>query len=436
MSVSVDHETRPRRSGRDFWRYWAATSISTAGDGVTSVALPLAALHLLNASNFEVGLITAANYAAIVLIGLPAGVLVHRFPLRRTQVSMDVLRALLMASIPAAAWLDALTLAHVLAVAFLAGLATNVFDVANSTLVPYIVPKADLTRRNGLLTGTFATTRLLGPAVGGVLVQAIGAAQAILLDAVSYLLSAAVLGSMSRADTTDRHIDRTGFWERIRVGLRYVVRHPVIRPGLVAAGAFNFANGALLAVTPTFLVRTLDLPVGIVGVVMAVDALGAVVAAALVARMVSRFGNTRIVLASVAFAPAAALLMPLGTGSAAIWMFATGMCGLAAGVTVFSVVTRTHRQTVTPSHLLPRVMASVRFASWSATPFGALSAGAVAQAWDPRAGLVIACAAALVAPLAVWGSRIRTTTRLEDLEPLGAGEAETAPAAASRAGER
>ncbi|MFI1996446.1 MFS transporter [Actinoplanes sp. NPDC020271] len=418
--ADLEGDVPERRSSRDFWKFWAASAVSTTGDGVTSVALPLVAVYLLNASNFEVGLITAANYAAIVLVGLPAGVLVQRFPLRVTQISMDVFRALLVLSIPVAAWLGGLSLYQLLLVAFLVGLANNIFGVANSTVIPYIVPRAELTRRNGLLSGTMATTQLVGPAVAGVLVQAIGAASAIVVDAFSYLTSTLLLGSMSKPDTRDRHVDETGFWQRIAAGLRFVVRHPAIRPNLFSATALNFANGALMAVTPTYLVRTLHLPVGVVGLVMAVDALGAVIAAALVARLVDRYGETRVLLLAVLGGPAVGLLMPGAAGPAAVLIFAAGMCGLSAGVTISSVITRTHRQKVTPPHLLSRVMASVRFVSWSATPFGALLAGAAAQTWNPRAGLVIAGLAALLAPVAVWSSRIRQTSRMEDLTPAEA----------------
>ena len=402
-------------STRSFWRFWAASATSTTGDGITVVALPLLAITALGASNFEIGLITAANYAAIVLIGLPAGVLVRRFALRGLQVSMDGIRALLILSIPIAAWLHGLTLAHLLAAAFVIGLAGNLFDVANATFIPRVVRPEELTRRNGLLSGTFATTQLVGPSMGGVLVQTVGAAWGLVVDAASYVASALLLSGIP---TTGRPpqppAEGTRFLPQLREGLVFVLRHPVMRPGMLAATTVNFANGALMAVTAPFLVRELALPVGVVGLVVAADGLGSIAGAAATARLADRYGDARVLLGATLIGPLFSILMPFASGPAGVGLFAVGMAGLAAGVTVLSVVARTHRQTESPAELLSRVMASVRFISWSAIPVGALLGGTVAQILGLRAALVIVSAAALLAPVAIWSSRIRRLHRLAD----------------------
>jgi dipeptide/tripeptide permease len=129
-----------------------------------------------------------------------------------------------------------------------------------------------------------------------------------------------------------------------------------------------------------------------------------------------RTGDARAVLLAISVGPLLGIAMPLAATSWAPVVFGFGMTGLAAGVTVFSVITRTHRQTVSPPDLLSRVMASVRFISWGVIPLGAVVAGAAAEVWEPRAGLVVACAASLVAPAAVWLSRIPGLRRLEDGE--------------------
>jgi MFS family permease len=377
--------------------------------------MPLLAISVLGASNFEVGLVTAAGYAAIVLIGLPAGVIVQRFALRELQVSMDGARLLLILSVPVAAWLGVLTMAHVLVVAFLVGLASNFFAVANGTYIPQVVPRAELTKRNGLLSGTFATTQFVGLTVGGVLVGIAGAASALVVDAVSYGVSGLLISRIPAAGAPERTTDRSSFGRQLADALVYIFRHPVMRPGMLAATAVNTANGALLAVTAPFLVRQLDLPVGLVGLVIAVDGIGAVIGAAVVTPLVNAVGNVRALLLGTTATPLLGILMPLAVGPAAAVIFMVGMAGMAAGITVLSVVIRTHRQTETPPELLARVVASVRFVSWGAIPIGALIGGTIAQYASPRAALVFVVAASSVAPILIWTSRARGVRRLEDV---------------------
>jgi MFS family permease len=413
-----------------FWKFWTASTISSVGSGISTVAIPIIALTVLDASNFEVGLITAAGYAAIVLIGLPAGVIASQFPMRTMQVTMDSFRAAAMLTIPIAALLHALTIIHLLVVALLVGLASNLFAVANASFLPSVVPRADLINRNGLQSGTQATTQLIGPSIGGLLVQVIGAAT-IVVDAASYLVSATLLSRIPAAGRPTKTPATAPFSQQITEGLRYVFRHPVIRPCLFAATSVNFANGALLAVSPPFLLRTLGLPAGLVGVLMAAETIGSLTAAALTARLVHRLGTARAVLAATSFGALAAAFIPLASGPAAPAVFCAGTIGLAAGVTILSVVTRTHRQQVSPPALLTRVMASVRFVSWGAIPIGSILAGLMAQTWEPRAGLLLCASAAVLAPLSLWLSQVRHLHDLTDTQTT-ADNVEPSPQASAR----
>ncbi|WP_326847585.1 MFS transporter [Streptomyces kaniharaensis] len=150
------------------------------------MALPLIAVVTLHATALEVGLLTGAGYLAWLLVGLPAGVLVHLLPLRGTQVAMDLVRGAAVASVPLAAALGVLGLPQLVVVALVVGLASVVFDVGNSTFLPSIVAREELTARNSLVSGSAAATQLAGPSLGGMLVQLLGGATSMLLDAVSY----------------------------------------------------------------------------------------------------------------------------------------------------------------------------------------------------------------------------------------------------------
>ncbi|WP_037605904.1 MFS transporter [Streptacidiphilus rugosus] len=395
-----------------FWRYWGASTVSGVGDAVTAVALPLLAVLALHASAFEVSLVTAAAYAAWLLIGLPAGVLVHRLPLRGTQVAMDLLRAAAVASVPAAAALGVLTLPQLVAVALVVGLASVVFDVGNSTFLPSIVSKEELTARNSLTSGTRAATQLGGPSLGGVLVQLFGAAASIVVDAVSYLASAALMGTLPQVAHPAQEGPRRAVGEMIREGWRYVTRHPIIGPCVADATAVNFVCGGLMALTPVFLVRTLGAPPALVGVLIATEGIGSLLGAALTPRIVARLGSGRAVCWAAVTSPCFAALMPLAGHGAGLALFVLGNAGFAGAVVVLSIVTRTHRQTATPAELLPRVMATVRFISWGAIPFGALAAGGAAALWGTRGALAIMALIAVASPAILLTSPIR---RLREL---------------------
>lgn len=401
-------------SGKVFWLYWGAATISSTGDAVTVVALPLTAVTLLRASSFDVSVLIAARYAAWILIGLPAGVIVGRLPLRGTQVTMDLLRAGTLLSVPVAAWAGAATMVQLGAVALVIGLAGVVFDVGNSTLLPSIVPREQLTARNSLTSGSHAATQLAGPSLGGVLVQIFGAATSLIADVASYLASAALLLGLPRVQAPRPGGSGASMMSQIRGGLGYVARHPVIRPCVAAAVIINFVCGALMALTPVFLVRTLGAPAWLVGVAVAAEGLGSLAGAALTPRLATRLGSARALLA-VGFAGAvSATLMPLAWAGWGVATFALGNAGFAAGVVVFSILTRTHRHVVTPPELLPRVMATVRFLSWGVIPAGALAAGLAAGVAGNRGALWLACVLAFAAPVVLLASRVRGLRHLAD----------------------
>ncbi len=421
MTASETVRGEPGEDGRDghqsrmFWRYWTAMTVSGLGDGVTTVALPLLAVQVLHASSFEVSLITAAGFLAWIVIGLPAGVIVHRLPLRGTQVAMDLIRAGAVLSIPIAAVFDAVGLGQLIAVALVIGFASVVFDVGNSTFLPSIVSPQELTARNSLTSGSHAVTGMAGPSLGGVLVQLFGAVSSLVVDTASYLVSALLLQALPRPARPAPVRGGPSSRELIREGWHYVVRHEVIRPCLGFATATNFVCGGLLALTPVFLVRTLHAPAGLVGLLIATDGLGAVIGATLTTRLAGALGTARAMLWADAFGAATALLMPLARPGWGLILFALGNAGFAAGVVVGSIVTRTHRQTSPPPEMLPRVMATVRFVSWGAIPVGAVTAGLVAGAIGNRGAFWVVCLLAGFISVALWSSSLGRRRDLEDV---------------------
>jgi hypothetical protein len=416
VTVAADLVQSTQSGTRNFWTFWSASAVSGLGSAVTAVALPLTAISVLDATAFQVSVVTAAGYLAWLVIGLPAGVISQRLPLRGVQVAMDLTRFGAIVSIPVAWYAGLLTVAQLAVAALVVSFSTVLFDISNSTFLPSIVPREQLASRNSVTSATHATTELAGPSLGGLLVQTAGAVPALLADAVSYLLSALLLRSLPA-----RQVERPDAWPRvgamIREGWRFVVDHPVMRPSMICATTVNFVCGGFLALLPLYLVRSLGVSPLLVGLLLAAEGVGSLVGASLTPAIVRRFGSGRAVrLASVTLA-AGALLLPSATGYLGIALFALGNAAFAGGVVVFSICTRTHRQLASPPELLSRVMATVRFVSWGAIPVGSLTAGAVASGIGARGALVVVCLLATLTPAIVFSSRLRGLATLEDLEP-------------------
>jgi MFS family permease len=413
---------------RLFWRFWTAATVSDSGTAMTTLAIPLLAVLTLRSSSFEVAVLAATADVAWLVIGLPAGVIVGRLPPRGTQVAMDLIRVTAVLSVPLAAALHVLHFAQLVFVELVIGFASVIFDVGNSAYLPAIVSDDQLARRNSVTSGSYSAVQMGGPSLAGLLVQLAGAPFCLVLDGVSYVVSAALLRSLPRlsvsAQSGDPALDgqpARSAAAQILDGLRHVLHDKVIRACTSAATLLCLTAGALTAITPVYLVRYLGTPAGLVGVLIAADGVGGVIGASVTTRLGRRFGSARaVVLAATCSGLSVPLLVLAGHGWGLI-VFGAGSAGFAAGVTVLSILTRTHRQTTTPRKLLPCVMATVRFVSWGAFPIGALAVGGLSSAAGIRPALWFTCAPALLTPVALWLSPVRHLGDLADsADRLGA----------------
>lgn len=405
-------------SARPFWIYWTASTTSGIGTAVTAVALPLAAVTVLDAGPVETGLLAASSYLAWVVLGLPAGAIVHRLPLRATQVVADLARAAAILTVPIAWLLGSLSFGHLVLTALAVNVAEVFYFTANTTFLPSVVPRHELTSRNSLVSGTQAATQLGGPSAAGLLVQAVGAVPALLVDVVSYLASAMLLRRLPerREPAPPAGAPRVGMGAMIAEGWRFVVRHPVMAPATWWACVINLVCGVQAGLFAVYLVRDLDAPPAMVGVLLAADGVGSLLAAAATPWLVRRFGSARVLLVDGLVAFAGAALIPLGAGPAGWLCFAIGTLVFGAAVVPGSVVTRTYRQVASPPELLSRVMATVRFVSWSMIPVGALAAGLLAAQLGSATVLLGSAFLLLLGPVILWFSPVRRLRDLDDYD--------------------
>ncbi len=194
----------------DFLKLWSAETISQVGSQVTGLALPLVAIITLDVSAFEVALLGVIEFAPFILISLPAGVWVDRLPRRPILIVGDLGRAALLATIPIAYAADALTIWQLYVVGFLFGVLTVFFDVAYQSYLPALVERDQLVDGNSKLEISRSGAQLAGPALAGVLIQALKAPLAILVDALSFLVSGLfVLAIRKQEDVPEREPGRS-----------------------------------------------------------------------------------------------------------------------------------------------------------------------------------------------------------------------------------
>lgn len=386
---------------RDFRWLLVGQTTSQFGAQVSGVAIPLLAVLSLGATPFELGLVSAAGTLGFALIGLPAGAWVDRRRRRPLLVASDLARAVLLASIPLAAVFGVLTITQLIVVSLLAGLARVFFDVGYQTYLPSVVRPDRLLAGNSALETIRASGQVAGPGVGGWLVTMLGAANVVLIQAVTFAVSAASLLAIRAQENVVPRTDRA-LWREIREGLVYVVRHRGLRAIAVTSAVNNFAFAIASAVSVLFLVRTLRLTPSLVGVVLAVGSVAAMAGAAVTPRLARRFGAERIIWLSLAVTGPLGMLGPLAQPGWLVLLLVFSTAVGELGQIVYAISNVTWRQRVVPDHLLGRVNATMRFLLMGLFPLGAVLGGSLGTILGLRATLFVSGGLILVSWLPVY----------------------------------
>lgn len=391
---------------RDFCLLWTGQSVSRVGDQVSQVVLPLLAVQTLNATTFQIGALTAISTGAILLVGLPAGAWIDRVRRRPVMVVADLARLVALGSIPMAYLLDALTLYHLYVTAFVAGILTVFFDVAARSYLPSLVGVEHLVEGNAKLSGSAQVSLVIGPSLAGGLVGAVGAVYAVLADAASYLVSAATLGAIRRAEIQPARPMHERLHKQIGEGLSFVFSHPVLRTIAVATAWSNFFGAIVLALGIVFLVRVLDAPPGIVGVVLAVGSVGGILGAFTASIISNRIGTIRSLILGLGLT-SGLLFVPLSSSGLGVLWFAGGSFCYTFGTVLYNINQVSLRQRLTPPGLLGRMNATMQFTAWGVLPFGALVGGAIGDLLGIRVTILIGGLGSLLALVWLLASPIR-----------------------------
>jgi MFS family permease len=387
--------------GREFRSFWLGQSISLLGDQITYIALPLAAVLVLDAGPAQMGYLGAAALLPHLLLSLPAGVRLDRVARRRrVLITCDLARAVLLATVPIAYGLDALTLGHLYAVAFLAGCFAVLFDLSYPTVFVSVTPREEYLEGNSLIHGSRSFSYVAGPSVGGLLVQAFSAPAAILADAFSYLASAFFL-SRVRAPEAPVEEQQGSLRAQVAEGLRFIGGNAIFRPTLTAVATLNFFNYAFGALFVLYATRTLGIQAGTLGLVLGAGAVGGIVGAVTAARIGRALGVGRAFLVGCILFPAPLMLIPLADGPRpviiAMLFVAEFLSGL--GVMILDINVGSIMFALTPDRLRSRATGAFNFVNWGIRPIGSLVGGLVGAWIGVRTTLWIASIGAIAGVL-------------------------------------
>jgi MFS family permease len=387
----------------DFVKLWASLTITHFGGQVTFLALPLTAALLLDATPFEVGVLTALEALPFALFGLFAGVYVDRLPKLPIIIGSDIGRGLALLAVPVSAWFGMLSMPLLYIVGFLVGTGGIIGWPAYQVFMTERVGRTNLVEANAKIGISDSAAQLIGPGIAGALIQWFTAPFAILLDALSFFASAWMLRGIPPAATdVPKTVPRSVFRE-IREGLDVVWQNATLRSLVWSIALWQVFRHAFIAIVVLYAARELGFSPGRVGALFMLAGVGSLAAAALTTRLNARFGMGPTMICGLAGTGVAWLAMSSAMGPPwlASVLFGGSLFLLDLSAMVFFINYLTLRQAVTPDRLLGRVTSTMIALTVAAAPFGGLLGGWTAEHLGLRATLAIAGGGALLLGIVV-----------------------------------
>ena len=394
----------------DFRRLWLGQTISVVGDQITQLGIPLVAVLTLGADATQMGTLTAVGLLPHLLFSLPAGVWLDRVRARRRlMIAADLGRAALIASIPVAAALGALSMPQLYVVGFLSGSLAVVFDLSWNTLFVAVTQRDRYVEAMALLNGSRSLASVAGPTLGGLLVQLLGAPLAMLADALSYLGSVVFL---RRIESPEPPIEpeEGSTRERLLAGLAFVLGDPIMRPTLLSVATINLFTFAANALFILYATTTLGVSPGALGLALGMGGLGAVIGAIVASRIGRRIGLGPAYALGCLIFPASLLLVPLAGPELPMPLILAlifgAEFGAGFGVMLLDINVGAIIFARTPDRIRARSAGAFRFVNYGVRPIGALLGGLLGTALGVREGIAVATIAAIGGVLFLVGSPV------------------------------
>ena len=394
-----------------FVRVWSAATISIFGSLITRIALPLVAILILGSGALEVAVLRGLDLGATLVFGLVAGAWVDRLRRRPVLIWADLGRAVLLGSVPVAFVLGVLSFPQLLVVSGLAAILTTFFDAADNAYLPTIVARERLVDANSALAASGSAAEFMAFGISGFLVQILTAPIAIAVDAVTYLASALLLGSIRHEEAAPpKPEDREPVLTEIRVGLSLVRHDPVLRAFVGAQMALAALWGIFGATWFLFVLDDLGLSPAVLGVVAGVGGASSFIGAVVATRATRRWGVGPVAIGAMLLAAVGNAFIPLApTGLPLVAVACLVMQQLVAdsAVTVYDITEVSVRQTLVHDRALGRVSSTFKVAAMLAQLVATLAAGILAEVIGLRATSWLAPLGGLLGAAILWFSPVR-----------------------------
>jgi predicted MFS family arabinose efflux permease len=397
--------------GPDFNKLWLGQAISEFGSELG--ALGLLAIVNLGATPAQMGTLETLRAAPVLFLGLFAGVWVDRLRRRPFLIWADIGRALLLGLVAAAALSGSLRMVQLYVAGIVTGSLTVIFNVAYRAYLPTLAKREKLVSANSRLSASESLAEIASPGLGGLLVGLIGAPLTLLLDAGSFMVSAASVAwirkpESPRSPAVDPDLPGN-VWQEIRAGVGFLYGHSILRALTATAATHNFFGGFFAALYGLYVLRAIELNTTSLGVLIGAGGIGALVGSVWAGRVSRRLGTGRALIATMFVSSTLSLLVPLARGPA--WMaFGLLLFSQLVGdffLMIYTVLEISVRQSATPDGMLGRVNASFDFVAHGIGTLGILVGGLLGSAVGTRQALFIAVLGGILSVVWLLASPVR-----------------------------
>jgi MFS family permease len=362
------------RFGAEFWKFLLGQTVSNVGSSFTIFVLPLLVFKLTG-SAFNLALVASAEYIPYLLFGLIIGAWVDRVDRRRLMILTDIAQALVISSIPLLGALGLLSVWWIYAVGFVSSTLWIFFNTAEFAAVPSLVPEEDLPAANGYLQASYATATVVGPLLAGLLVAVAPIHLVLVVDALSFLVSALAVGlikvSFNDADSAERQ--RSERLQRDVVeGLRYVLGHPILRNTCLMMALVSCVGFTVYAQLVFYAKERLGASDAQVGLLYAAGSVGMIAFALVASPLRRRLSFSKVMLGTLMLQGVLTVLL---ASTRWYWVGVLLWAVMWGLVVLLDINSNSLWQMIVPNRLLGRVQSVVNVLSWSTIPLGTFIGG-------------------------------------------------------------